>query len=35
MVTRRFTLDAAPDAYAAARRTSENIKVHIENASSR
>jgi threonine dehydrogenase-like Zn-dependent dehydrogenase len=35
MVTCRFPLDAAPDAYAAARRTSENIKVHIENRSSR
>jgi L-iditol 2-dehydrogenase len=35
MVTRRFALDEAPDAYAAARRTSENIKVHIENGSSR
>ena len=35
MVTRRFPLDAAPDAYAAARLTSENIKVHIENGSSR
>ena len=35
MVTRRFDLDAAPDAYAAARKTDENIKVHIENGSSR
>jgi L-iditol 2-dehydrogenase len=35
MVTRRFPLDEAPDAYAAARQTSENIKVHIENGSSR
>ena len=35
MVTRRFPLDEAPDAYDAARRTSENIKVHIENGSSR
>ena len=35
MVTRRFTLDSAPDAYDAARRTSENVKVHIENGSSR
>jgi L-iditol 2-dehydrogenase len=35
MVTRRFPLDSAPDAYDAARRTSENIKVHIENGSSR
>jgi L-iditol 2-dehydrogenase len=35
MVTRRFPLESAPDAYDAARRTSENIKVHIENGSSR
>lgn len=35
MVTRRFALDDAPDAYDAARHTSENIKVHIENGSSR
>ena len=35
MVTRRFPLDQAPDAYAAARVTTENIKVHIENGSSR
>jgi L-iditol 2-dehydrogenase len=35
MVTRRFPLGEAPDAYAAARRTSENIKVHIENGSRR
>lgn len=35
MVTRRFALDAAPDAYAAARQTEENIKVHIENRSTR
>jgi L-iditol 2-dehydrogenase len=35
MVTRRFTLDQAPDAYAAARQTGGNIKVHIENPSSR
>ena len=35
MVTRRFPLDQALDAYAAARVTSENIKVHIENGSSR
>ena len=35
MVTRRFPLDSAPDAYDAARRTGENIKVHIENGSSR
>ena len=30
MVTRRFDLAEAPDAYAAARRTDENVKVHIE-----
>ncbi|CCG03395.1 zinc-dependent alcohol dehydrogenase [Blastococcus saxobsidens] len=35
MVTRRFGLDEAPDAYAAARQTGENIKVHIENRSQR
>jgi L-iditol 2-dehydrogenase len=35
MVTRRFALDEAPDAYAAARQTGENIKVHIENRSTR
>lgn len=35
MVTRRFGLDEAPDAYAAARQTGENIKVHIENRSMR
>ena len=35
MVTRRFPLEQAPDAYEAARRTSENIKVHIENGSTR
>jgi L-iditol 2-dehydrogenase len=35
MVTRRFPLDDAPDAYAAARRTDENIKVHIQNGGSR
>ena len=35
MVTRRFPLDEAPDAYEAARHTGENIKVHIENGSSR
>lgn len=35
MVTRRFPLAEAPDAYAAARRTDENVKVHIENGSSR
>ena len=31
MVTARFPLDKAPDAYAAARRTQENVKVHIEH----
>ncbi|HET7399084.1 MAG TPA: zinc-binding dehydrogenase [Intrasporangium sp.] len=31
MVTRRFSLADAPEAYAAARRTDENVKVHIEN----
>jgi len=31
MITRRFPLAEAPDAYAAARRTTENVKVHIEN----
>lgn len=31
MISRRFTLAEAPDAYAAARRTNENIKVHIVN----
>jgi L-iditol 2-dehydrogenase len=35
MVTRRFTLDEAPDAYTAARQTGENIKVHIESRSTR
>ena len=35
MVTRRFALDEAPDAYAAARQTGENVKVHIENRSTR
>jgi L-iditol 2-dehydrogenase len=35
MVTRRFGLDEAPNAYAAARQTGENIKVHIENRSTR
>jgi L-iditol 2-dehydrogenase len=35
MVTRRFPLDEAPDAYEAARQTSENIKVHIENRNGR
>ena len=34
-MTRRFPLDEAPDAYDAARKTSENIKVHIENRNSR
>jgi len=32
MVTRRFPLAEAPAAYAAARQTGENIKVHIESA---
>ena len=31
MVTSRYPLDKAPDAYAAARRTDENVKVHIES----
>jgi L-iditol 2-dehydrogenase len=35
MVTKRFPLDHAPDAYAAARRTDENVKVHIENEARR
>jgi 2-desacetyl-2-hydroxyethyl bacteriochlorophyllide A dehydrogenase len=35
MVTRRFPLADAPDAYAAARKTDENIKVHIEYGSDR
>jgi L-iditol 2-dehydrogenase len=35
MVTRRFPLGEAPDAYEAARQTGENIKVHIESGSSR
>jgi L-iditol 2-dehydrogenase len=30
MITARFPLSRAPEAYAAARRTSENVKVHIE-----
>lgn len=30
MITARYPLDRAPEAYAAARRTSENVKVHIE-----
>lgn len=33
MVTARYPLDKAPDAYAAARRTDENVKVHIESGS--
>jgi len=33
MVTARYALDKAPDAYAAARRTDENVKVHIESGS--
>jgi L-iditol 2-dehydrogenase len=32
MVTQRFPLDQAPDAYAAAQRTAENVKVHIEGS---
>jgi 2-desacetyl-2-hydroxyethyl bacteriochlorophyllide A dehydrogenase len=35
MVTARFGLDQAPDAYAAARQTKANVKVHIENRSNR
>ncbi len=35
MVTRRFDLAQAPEAYEAARRTSENTKVHIESGSAR
>jgi threonine dehydrogenase-like Zn-dependent dehydrogenase len=31
MITSRYPLDRAPEAYAAARRTGENVKVHIEN----
>lgn len=31
MITSRYRLDQAVDAYAAARRTGENVKVHIEN----
>lgn len=31
MITNRFPLDQAPQAYAAARRTDQNVKVHIEN----
>lgn len=31
MVTQRFDLTKAPDAYAAARRTDQNVKVHIEH----
>lgn len=31
MITRRFPLAAAEDAYAAARRSDENVKVHMEN----
>ena len=34
-LARSFALAEAPDAYAAARQTGENIKVHIENRSSR
>jgi L-iditol 2-dehydrogenase len=35
MVTRRFDLAQASDAYAAARRTDENVKVHIEHGGGR
>ena len=35
MVTRRFDLAQAPEAYAAARRTDENVKVHIEHGGGR
>jgi L-iditol 2-dehydrogenase len=35
MVTSRYPLDQAPDAYTAARQTSQNVKVHIENRSNR
>jgi L-iditol 2-dehydrogenase len=31
MITNRFPLERAPEAYAAARRTDRNVKVHIEN----
>jgi L-iditol 2-dehydrogenase len=31
MITKRVPLADAPEAYAAARRTDENVKVHIEN----
>ncbi|MFI5707817.1 zinc-binding dehydrogenase [Kribbella sp. NPDC051620] len=31
MISSRYPLDRAVDAYAAARRTGENVKVHIEN----
>jgi threonine dehydrogenase-like Zn-dependent dehydrogenase len=31
MVTTRFPLEQAPDAYAAARRTDQNVKVHIQH----
>jgi len=34
MVTARFELGKAPDAYVAARRTDENVKVHIQNGAS-
>jgi L-iditol 2-dehydrogenase len=32
MVTQRFPLEQAPEAYDAARRTGENVKVHIEGS---
>ena len=32
MVTQRFPLEQAPEAYAAARRTAENVKVHIQGS---
>lgn len=35
MITSRYSLDQAPDAYAAARRTGENVKVHIESGAAR
>ncbi|MGW1345831.1 zinc-dependent alcohol dehydrogenase [Kribbella sp. NPDC002412] len=31
MITSRYPLERAPEAYLAARRTDENVKVHIEN----
>jgi L-iditol 2-dehydrogenase len=35
MITSRYSLDQGPDAYAAARRTGENVKVHIESGAVR